>query len=252
MVTNVFRWEVKPTIPGQWHTTERHLEFKILISGDWVEAHAEDNGKQESQRRKAEEIVISLVRYISLRERQRFATVLRSVTRFDSGANRSDVIVLPSGVQCIASSGLLDAVVASSEGTVLVDSRKERMLEMRRFVATKEDENVKRMSDYLLDYYVDPEKKLAPLFDIFELAVKVFRNEDELSKSLQIEPDEIRAVKKTTNERRIRTSRHRGQYLGQQRDVTSHERRRCEVAAERIVAECVRLAQEGKLPHGKR
>jgi hypothetical protein len=126
------------------------------------------------------------------------------------------------------------------------------MLEMRRFVATKEDENVKRMSDYLLDYYVDPEKKLAPLFDIFELAVKVFRNEDELSKSLQIEPDEIRAVKKTTNERRIRTSRHRGQYLGQQRDVTSHERRRCEVAAERIVAECVRLAQEGKLPHGKR
>lgn len=36
--------------PGQWQTRERHLQCEILISGDWIEAHAENNGKQEWQR----------------------------------------------------------------------------------------------------------------------------------------------------------------------------------------------------------
>jgi hypothetical protein len=248
MATNEFRWGVKPTIPGHWQSAEPHEEFEIQIAGDWIEARVVDNGKQDSQRYRAEEIIMRLVRYISLRERKRFAAIFSSVSRFDSASNRRDVTVLVSGAGCVISAGHVDVGVRSADGTVLRDSRNERMLEMRRFVATKEDENVKRMSEYLLDYYADPEKKLAALFDIIELATKIFGHEHTTARALQIDRQEMQDATKTMNESRIRTSRHRGKHLGRQRDVTSDEKRKCEVVAERIVGECIRLIQEGKLP----
>jgi hypothetical protein len=57
MATNEFRWGIKPTVPGQWHNTCTHDGFEIEISAEWIEARKEDDGQQNVQRDRAEQIV---------------------------------------------------------------------------------------------------------------------------------------------------------------------------------------------------
>lgn len=251
MATNEFRWGVKPAIPGHWRGTQMHDGFELEIADDWIEARKGNDGKSDAQQRRAQEIVEGIIRGIGRAEKTRFTAVLGSVSRFDPHSNRRDTnISLSGGAISAKASAHFDMTLTSADGTVVADSRRDRMLELLRLAdAYGANATLRRMSDYLLDYHADPDKKLAPLFDVIELARKVWGgDEHKAATSLGIGIRRINAATKIMNDRTIRSGRHPGQELGAQRGPTPAETQLCEGVAEQIVSEYTKLVERGAAP----
>jgi hypothetical protein len=249
MATNEFRWGVKPAIPGHWRDTLSHDDFEVEIAGDWIEARKEDDGQREAQQRRAQQIVEGISRKMGLAERTRFMTTLASVSRFDHYSGRRDINVCLSGSAGVKASGHADMVLTSADGTVVADSRKERMSELLRFAeASAKNGTLRRMSDYILGYHTDPDRKLAPLFDIIELAAEVFGHEHKAATSLGVGVQRMKDATNVMNDSSIRSGRHRGEEVSQQREPTPAEAQLCEAVAEEIVTEYTKLVQRRAAP----
>lgn len=249
MASNDFRWGVKPAIPGHWRGTQSHDDFDVEIAADWIEARKEDDGQPQVQQMRAQQIVEGIVRKIGLAERMRFMATLESVSRFDPHSNRRAVNVILSHGVGVKASAHADVVVTSADGTVVADSRRERMSELHRFADTSaKNDTLRRMSDYLLEYHADPDKKLAPLFDIIELATEVFGHKHKAATSLGVGIQKMNDATDVMNDSSIRSSRHRGQEVSQQRDPNAAELQLCEAVAEQIVTEYTNLVQRGTAP----
>lgn len=249
MATNEFRWGVRPNIPGHWHTTIAHEEFQIEITATWIEARAEESDEPEIQRKQAEQVIQGMLRWIGLSEKKQFTATLDSRSRSEPSSGRRDVTIYASGLLLRASVGHIDVVVTGPDGTVKADSRQAWVSEMLRFAkASTKDAILPRMTDYLLEYYADPDKRLAPLFDIIELAEKHFGHVHDAARRLNVDIQDIKDARDIMNDESIRTSRHRGQELGEQRAPTSEETAVCEAVAERIVAEYDKLVGRGDMP----
>jgi hypothetical protein len=66
------------------------------------------------------------------------------------------------------------------------------------------------MLDMQAAFYVDPEKKIAPLFDIVELIEAEYRGESGAANALGISRNALEEVKRIANDPAIRTARHPG------------------------------------------
>jgi hypothetical protein len=249
MAKNEFRWGVKPMIPGHWRDTLRHDGFDVEIAGDWIEVRKEDNGQRDAQQRRAQQIVDGIIRKIGLAEKTRFTATLGSISRFDPHSNRRDTNVFLSDGLGLKASAHADVVVTSADGTVVADSRRERMSELLLFADTSaKNDTLRRMSDYILEYNADPDKKLAPLFDIIELATEVFGHEHKAATSLGVGLQRMKDATNVMNDATIRSGRHRGQEPGCQREPTPAEVHLCETVAQQILSEYANLVQRGAAP----
>lgn len=250
MLINEFRWSVKPAIPGHWHTANlEHDGFEVEIAADRIEARCEDIGQRDTQQKRAGEIVAGIVRKMGLAEQTRFTTTFGSLSRFDPHSGRRNSNVFLSASLSMKAGFHADAVVISANGPVITDSRKKRMSELVRFADdAAKNETLRRLSDYMLDYYADPEKRLAPLYDIIELATKVFGDRGKAISSLGISARHWKKAAAIMNNPTIRSGRHRGQELGKQRDPTPAEVRSSEAVAEQIVSEYGKLVRRGSAP----
>jgi len=249
MAINEFRWGVNPTIPGHWRNKLTHDGFEVEIAADWIELRKQDDGQPDAQRQRAEQIVEGIVRRVGLAEKTRFTATLGSVARFDPLSNRRDINVYVSDSLGLRASAHADVVVTSSDGTVVTNSRQERLTELLRFADTSAtNQTLRRMSDYLLEYYADPDKKLAPLFDIIELAAEAFGHQHKAATALNSGIQQMKDATSLMNDSTIRSSRHRGQELGQHRDPTPEETRLCEIVADKILSEYTKLVQSGTAP----
>jgi hypothetical protein len=249
MAINEFRWGVKPAIPGHWRDTLKHDGFDVEITGDWIEVRKEEGGELDAQQRHAQQIVEGIIRKIGLTEEMRFAATLGSVSRFDPYSSRRDINVLLANGLGLKASAHADVVVTSADGKIVTDSRKDRMTDLLRFTnASAGSDTLRRLSDYLLEYHGDPEKKLAPLFDIIELATEVFGHEHTAATSLGVGIQRMKDTSNVINDSSIRSGRHRGQEVGQQREPTPAEAQLCETVAEQIVSEYAKLVHSGAAP----
>jgi len=248
MAINGFRWGVKPEIPGRWHATRRHDGFEIEIADEWIEARKEDDGQQHLQEARAGEIIQAIIQGIGLREKSLFRARLGSASRVDAQASRRDANVFVEGLEGKASVHA-DAVVIAADGRVVADSRADALEELLRFAeSTTANGTLRRMASYLLEYYADPQKKLAPLFDIVELAREVFGNEPKAATLLGLSHQNFKSARRVMNDRTVRSGRHRGQELGPQRGPSPDESRLCEALAEQIVNRYSSLVRLGTAP----
>lgn len=248
MATNEFRFGIKPTIPAHWRSTLSHDGFEIEIAADWVEARIEDDGHKELQRGRVEPIVHGIARRIGLAEKTRFTAILGSMSSFDARSNRRDTTAFLSGAASCKASVHADIVLRSSDGTVIADSRQERISGMVRFAhSSSMDQTLSRMADYLLEYYSDREKRLAPLFDVIELAGEVFGGKHRAAIVLGVGIRQMKSATGIMNNKAIRSGRHRGRELGNQRDPRPEEIQSCEAVAQKIVTEYTKIANQ-KIP----
>lgn len=242
-----FHWGVKPTIPDQWRSAVTHEGFEIEIAADSIEVRKAEDGQQDAQLRQAQAIVEGILRGIGLAEQTRYAATLGSVTRFDPNLNRRDIAVhLSAGLTMKAS---LDAVLVSADGVVTADTRKDRIHALLRLAEScTKNATLRRMCDYLLDYHADPGKKLAPLFDIIELAAKAFGDRKKAAASLSLRARQVNDAVTVMNDPTVRTARHRGQELQRQRDATAEEVALCETLAQDIVDRYAKCVENGTAP----
>jgi hypothetical protein len=243
MATNEFRFGIKPTIPAHWRLTASHDGFEIEIAADWIEARIKDDGEPEAQRGIIEPFVHGIARTIGLAEKKRFTATISSLSRVDAGSNRRDSTAFLSGIAVGTATGHAEMEIRSSDGGIITDTRQERISGMLLFAdSSSKDQTLTRMSDYLLEYYSDPGKRLAPLFDIIELAEKSFGGRERAANALGISNRQMKSATGVMNNKEICSSRHRGQALGNQRDPQPEEMRLCEAMAEKIVTEYAKIA----------
>jgi hypothetical protein len=236
-----FRWALSPAIPSHWQETLSHDGFEIEITRNWIEARKDTEDNQDNQQRHAERIVEGIVRKIGLEERTRFTITLSLIGKFDPQTGRRDIIGLISGRASGKSSGHADMIATDANGTVIADTRKERIADLLKFADTSSrSANLQRMTDYLLEYHADDDKKLAPLYDLIEFAIKIFGRK--ASQSLGVSSNKLSSATRIINDKEIISGRHMGQYVGPQRKPTSAESKLCEEVAEQIVRDYTKLA----------
>src|SRR5579864_8051843 len=247
MTINEFRWGIKPAVPGHWRETLSHDGFEIEIADDWIEVRKEDNGERDAQQKRAQQIVEGIVRKIGLYEKAKFTATFGSLARFDADSNRRDTTAFIS--DSVKASVHMDIVLTSADGTVIADSKKEREAELLRFAdLCSGNENLRAISDYLLEYHSDPQKKLAPLYDIIERADKIFGSRDKAAIALGVSKKTISRTTGVINDKTIRSGRHRGQELIGQRDPSPAESQLCEAVAKQIVNEYAKMVENGMAP----
>lgn len=248
MAINEFRWGVKPRIPSWWHTTHRHDGFEVEITNDWIELRKECEGHREAEQKLAQQIVEAITTRIGLQEKTHFTAKLGFVSEFDPQSNRRETIALLSGTISAGASAHGDLTLVAS-GSVITDSRKERMVGLFQFINIYSRNKVlRRMSDYLLEYHSDEHKKLAPLFDVIEIAAEVFGSLNTAATSLGVGIRRMKEARKIINDSSIRHGRHRGQEVGMQRDPTAEESKLCEAVALQIVSEYTKMVERGLAP----
>lgn len=249
MIVNEFRWSVTPPIPAQWHDTIHHDGFKVQITQNSIEAECDDDGHQDTQKTRAEGIIQRVVRSIGFREKTRFTAILCSASQLNNETNRRDTTVYAVGASLRLATGYADVIVTSADGAVLRDSRAERFAELLEFAESMSaNEILQRMTHYLSEYHADLERKLAPLYDIIELAKEVFTTEKNAAKTLNISKSRFEEARKLMNNSTVRSGRHRGQELGAQRDPAQAEIALCEGVAEQIVSGYGQLIRRGLAP----
>jgi hypothetical protein len=245
MATNEFRFGIKPAIPGRWHTTANHDGFEIEIAEDCIEARIEDDGEPETQQGRIEPVIHGIVRHIGLTEKKRFTATICSLSSVDARSNRRDTTAFLSGIAVGTATGHAEMVLHASDGSIITDTRQERITSMLRFAeSSSKNQTLTRMSDYLLEYYSDSGKRLAPLFDIIELAEKSFGGRERAANALGISNTQMKSAAAVMNNKEICSSRHRGQALGNQREPQPEEVRLCEAMAEKIVTEYAKIARQ--------
>jgi hypothetical protein len=141
----------------------------------------------------------------------------------------------------------LKAAMSRVNGVMSSAWQRERISDMLRLSdVVQADQKFKRMSDYLVDYYDDPNRSLAPLFDIIELAARIFGHKHKAANALNIGVQKMKEANDIINDSSIRSGRHRGKELGPQRDPTAAEIRKCEEVAEEIITHYAELVRGRK------
>jgi hypothetical protein len=235
MAINVIRWSVKPKIPGAWHDTVDYGSFKVELAEDWIEVRKEDDDQEEYPQAAGDKIIRNILLGIALEERTSFTPTLRSSSRITNQGERVDAMVFISGASMTLSAG--DVIVTTADGAVIGNPRKKRLEDLRRFAEdAAANPPLQRMADFLTEYYADPNKKLATLYDLIEYAMKIFNSDKKgMVTALGISGTSLKDTKKLMHTNQLRTSRHRGRELGPYRNPTAEETAVCEGLAERIV-----------------
>ena len=223
------RWERKTTIDG--------LETEFV--GDQIIIRADSTrGSEDELHGCAEAIAMSLAGAMSFRKAQKFALVFNHVKRTSTASGIEDIALhladqLPGMHDDVnwtkVSHVKLDAVL-------LEDSRDADLDEVIALAdKARRSASMQRMLNWQTVFYADPEKKLAPLFDIVELVEAEYGGESGAAQALGISRKALEKVKRVANDGTIRTARHPGKSSGTLRDITAEELAHCVRTAEAII-----------------
>jgi hypothetical protein len=236
-IRNEYGWGVAPAIPGHWQRSFVQGEFEIEIKATSIEVRAEAGPDENVQKGRANTVVENLVRAIGLQERTQYTAWFGSMARLDTVKGTQSIEVTCEPAILRMSGGHVDFKVTDAEGMVVFDSREQRLndaLELASAAATSD--TLRRMIDFRLAYYADPEHHLDHLLNIMELAETALGHEHVAARKLSIELRKLQEARKITHNREIDIGRHPGQTLGPQRPPTAEELKLCEEVVDAIIA----------------
>lgn len=101
-------------------------------------------------------------------------------------------------------------------------------------------DSLKKILEWKVEFYDDPERKLAPLYNIIELA----RREAGQGGDLCVSRNSLKRIIGIMNDETIRTSRHPGQGKGQLRDISQEELAWCQTVVDKIIETFVKRQRE--------
>lgn len=236
-----FCWKVEPARQRQWHRRYSADEFSVEISGDHILVQADSGATQEDELKgRAENIAKNLVRAMAVREKRGLVLEFAHIKRTVQTPERSDIgLRLEEQLPEIRDEVSWTKIRYIKLDAVLIEHSQDTGLDelIRLSERARRSPSLQKMLDMQAAFYVDPEKKTAPLFDIVELIEAEFRGESGAAKALGISRNGLEEVKRIANDPAISTARHPGQATAALRDITSDELRHCVRTTEAIVSE---------------
>jgi hypothetical protein len=153
---------------------------------------------------------------------------------------RRDVTVFPKGLAIKTSFGSVDIVITDKDGSVVADTRKDRIDKKRELaeLAAKHRSKDRTLESMLASYGAsirDPNNELVHLYEIRDALSSRFGGERPAKTALQISDAAWSEFGKLANEDPIRQGRHRGKKAGKLRDATEAELKTARIFARSII-----------------
>jgi len=141
---------------------------------------------------------------------------------------RREITLFVKSAEYISVVGSVDFVVKNKDGSILSDSRRDRIEKKKELAALVEkyrqqDEFVDSMLAFYEASIHDPKNELVHLFDIWEALVKRFGDEKSVKTTLVIIDSERRKLGTLANDDPLLQGRHRGKKVGELRNATATE-----------------------------
>lgn len=136
----------------------------------------------------------------------------------------------------VAAVGKANVLIQGQDGEVIFDSAADEFTAAKS-LADRAAHNVRlqRMLDDMQRFYGDPEKKLAPLYDVLQAVETQFHGRDNVAPALKISAKDVQDLGRICNNRDIFNARHPGKGTSPKRPATAQELELCERVAETII-----------------
>ena len=226
-----FCWKVEPARERQWRKVYPSDGFDVEISGDYIFVRTNSIDAPEGDLRgQAESIAKNLVRAMSDKEKglliPEFAHVKRTGQKHEG---RHIGVELEERLPAMADEVSWTKVSYVKLGAVLVEPDHDAQIDgiINLSEKARRSPPLQKILDMQSRFYADPEKRLAPLFDIVELVETEFRGEAGAAKALGVGRKALEKLKRIANDPTIRTARHPGQAVGVLREITPEELNDC-------------------------
>jgi hypothetical protein len=237
MVKYELCWTVSPKRPRSWQQTLQIDGLEIEVSSGRILVRDNSDDLSEDQLRvHAGGIVADIVRAMSFHESLRLSYEFSGIkTALPNGAACEGIAVrdglemqdnvtyeMYAYIKCDA------VIVKNSEQVHLQDILSD-------FSRLRSSRQYSDVLQFIGIFRADPERHLAPLYNILEVAIKEFGNRKRAASMLNLDAADLSFLAKTANDPTIRTARHLGKNAGIVRDITASELARCERIAEEII-----------------
>jgi hypothetical protein len=236
-----FCWKVEPACKRQWQRGYSADGFDIEISGDCIFVRTDLAATAEDELKgRAENIAKNFVRAMAHKEKRWLVPEFAHIKRTVQTPERSDIgLRLEEQLPGMRDEVSWTKISYVKLHAVLIEHSQNLGLDelIRLSERARRSPSLQKMLDMQTAFYVDPEKKIAPLFDIVELIEAEYRGESGAAQALGISRKALEKVKRIANDPAIRTARHPGQAMGSLRDITSDELRHCIRTIEAIISE---------------
>ena len=140
----------------------------------------------------------------------------------------------------------VDIRVTASDGTVVRDSKAERLAHDRIFLqrlatAAATSPTVKQMLESFSNSVSDPDNELVHLYEVRDAAVEHFGSESAARKALGVSKSEWGTLGRLANDAPLKQGRHRGKQIKGVRDATNEELQQARTIARRILESLARV-----------
>jgi hypothetical protein len=232
-----FCWTVSPKRPRSWQQTLEIDGLEVEILSDRILVRCDSEDLSEGQLRiRAGEVVADLVHAMSFHESLRLNYEFSGIKTTlpdgfaHQGLHASDGLEMQDSVT-------YEMYAYLKLGVVLVKNSDQVNLQdiLADFGRLRNSRRYRDMLQFIGVFRADPDKKLAPLYNILEVAIKEFGGRKKAAKMLNLVGADFSYLAKTANDPTIRTARHPGKSAGIVRDITAAELTRCERIAEEVI-----------------
>lgn len=237
MANYTFSFPITPKIGRTWPNKKTCDGFEIEVRDDELLLCIDSaDGSDDRLKANAQELAACLIAAMSFQEKQPLSGVLgRVVKTFPDG--RTGTALLPSDKMEMGDR--VDFVVEASHSAdayVVLDSRAVEADVITTFaLRARRSVSLKHMLDWMEEFHRDPDRKLAPLFDIVELVEKELGGLDKTRDRLGISRQGLEKAMQVANDDSIRTARHPGVRPTSLREITPEELNHCIKTAEAII-----------------
>jgi hypothetical protein len=159
-----------------------------------------------------------------------------------------DITVIPGTGEIVIVSDKVDVKVTDKDGNIIIDTRQQMIVEKQKFALMiaelqRKDINLSKMLDSYSNSVRDPSNEFVHLYEIRDIAARIFGSEQDAIKSLGISNRNWRRFGKLANSEPIKVGRHRGSMKGSLRDATNEELDYVRSIVQKIIVNYIKTIQ---------
>lgn len=239
-----FNWHITPATDTEYALTIPPFDVVVRDNTLTLKAAADAAGEQRL-RAQADEVAHNLARSLSYEHGERFEVAFESynVLRATGQQSVTGTIHITVKPAVVSASGTADFEVRDAGGNVIDSSalrreREQQALQRRvalRAMRSANNANLRDMLDHWSRYASDPEGRLHPLYDVLQVAERLYGDRKRAARGLNLSDADLSDLGRISNDPTVLNGRHPGKSRGPHRTASEAEVSTCERVARAII-----------------
>jgi hypothetical protein len=236
-----FNWSITPQPPVEYSGVVPPFDVAVRGSTLTVTTSSANRIDEQNLREQADQVAHNLARSLSYEHAERFE-VAYGGCEVETPTGRNVVRGITVGAS-LSMSASCDFEVRDTAGNVIDSSalrrERERQAAQQRITdltrRAPSDPNLRDMLDHWSRYAADPDGRLHPLYDVLQVAERLYGGRMKAAGSLNIDEKDLNDLGRISNDPAVLNSRHPGESQGPHRVATESEVSTCKRVARSII-----------------